>query len=74
LHRLPAPAGATTVIDVKTGAVGSNLTATHWGLPVVGFSVQSYTNGALSIGSANVLSNYGGSFPHKFTRRIEVAQ
>jgi hypothetical protein len=37
------------------------------GLPVVGFGVQQYTNGNVG----GLLSNYGGSFVHKYERSIE---
>ena len=43
----------------------SGLTKTYLGLPVVGFAVQSFTNGTLVVGGASVLSNYGGNFVHK---------
>jgi hypothetical protein len=44
--------------------------ATYVGLPVIGFAVQSFTNGAISVNGASVLSNYGGNFVHKGTRLI----
>jgi hypothetical protein len=37
------------------------------GLPVIGFGVQKYVNGNVD----GVLSNYGGSFVHKYERSIE---
>lgn len=37
------------------------------GLPVIGFAVTTYTNGALGDG---VLANYGGTFAHRATRAI----
>jgi hypothetical protein len=43
---------------------------TYWGLPVIGFSVQQYVNDVLPSG---VLSNYGGSFGHKYIRTITDA-
>jgi hypothetical protein len=70
-HNLPAPAGATTIIDINSGASNTPTgSVTYFGLPVVGFAVQSYTNGSLSVGGATVLSNYGGSFNHKYMRGI----
>jgi len=48
----------------------TGLTTTYFGLPVVGFAVQSFTNGALVVGGTNVLSNYGGNFVHKTTTFI----
>lgn len=40
------------------------------GLPVVGFAALSNTNGTLSVGGVNVLSNYLGSSVHKGIRLI----
>ena len=40
------------------------------GLPVIGFGVTTYTNGALAGG---VLANYGGTFQHRGSRSIVVA-
>ena len=74
IHRLAAPAGATTVVDVKTGTVIANVSATYFGLPLIGFAAQSYSTNGLPGIDPNVLSNSGGTFSHKFTRRIEVAQ
>ena len=69
-HNMPAPAGATTIIDINSGSVLSGQTVTYFGLPVVGFAVQSYTNGSLPVGGSTVLSNYGGTFNHKYLRDI----
>jgi hypothetical protein len=63
-----------TVIDTQTGLVRTGQTVTYFGLPIIGFAAQSYTNGAVSVGGISVLSNYGGQFNHKCKRRIEVAQ
>ena len=41
-----------------------------FGLPVVGFAVQSFANGAITVGDTAVLSNYGGNFVHKGTRFV----
>lgn len=41
---------------------------TYAGLPVIGFGVQEYVNGNVG----GVLSNYGGSFVHKYNRSIYV--
>ena len=43
-------------------------TATYYGLPVIGFSAITYTNGNIG----GVLSNYGGNFNHKTTRSVYV--
>jgi hypothetical protein len=52
------------------GGVGVPGSATYVGLPVVGFAVQSFANGAITVGDKSVLSNYGGNFIHKGTRLI----
>jgi len=52
------------------GSTSTNVTATYWGLPLVGFAVQSFTNGTLVVGGTNVLSNYGGNFVHKTTTLV----
>jgi hypothetical protein len=74
LHRLVAPTGASKVIDTLTGdTVKSNATVTYFGLPVVGFAVESYSTTGLPGVNPNVISNYGGSFAHKYQRRIAIA-
>ena len=70
LARSRFPAGATTVIDVASGTVTTGLGLTYYGLPVIGFAVQSYSTTGLPGVSANVLSNYGGNFNHKYLRDI----
>ena len=61
--------GATTVIPLAGASVTGS--RTYFGLPVIGFAVQTFTNGTLTVGAAtNVLSNYGGNFDHKYTRSI----
>ena len=44
---------------------------TFFGLPVVGFGVTTFTNSALEVDGQTVLSNYGSTFDHRGTRRIE---
>ena len=73
LHSLIAPAGQSTSTNLLTGATTGNLTAIYRGLPVVGFSAQSYSTTGLPGVNPNVLSSYGGSFMHKVTRRIDIA-
>lgn len=73
VHTLPAPAGTTTIMLANTTAgtsVTTGRTVTYYGLPVVGFAVQSYSTTGLPGVSANVLSNYGGNFNHKYLRDI----
>jgi len=48
----------------------TGLTKTYLGLPVVGFAVQSFTNGTLVVGGASVLANYGGNFVQKATTQL----
>ena len=69
-HTLAAPLNATTVIQINTGTVVPNQTVTYFGLPLVGFSVQSYSTTGLPGVNPNVLSNYGGNFMHKYLRDI----
>jgi hypothetical protein len=61
--------GATTIAPLG-GAPGASGPATYVGLPVVGFAVQTFVNGAVSVGGVSTLSNYGGNFVHKGTRLI----
>ena len=55
-----------TLITNIGGSTSSGNTVTYIGLPVVGFAVQTFSNGTLSVGGVNVLSNYGGNFIHKY--------
>jgi hypothetical protein len=61
-----------TLIVGLFGSVSSGNTVTYIGLPVVGFAVQTFSNGTLSVGGVNVLSNYGGNFIHKYQTIISV--
>ena len=49
--------------------------ATFFGLPVIGFQVETYNNGNLNVGTSAlpslVQSAYGGNFVHKTTRLIQ---
>ena len=67
-HRLVAPAGQTIVTDAFGFSSTDTVGVTYFGLPVVGFAVQTFTNGLLpAISGTSVLSNYGGNFVHKYT-------
>ena len=55
----------TLITDIGSSTSSGN-TVTYIGLPVVGFAVQTFSNGTLSVGGVNVLSNYGGNFVHKY--------
>lgn len=68
VHQLGNAATSITTIGGATTAPAAH---TYFGLPVVGFEVESYTNGTLVVGGVNVLSNYGGNFVHKTTTRIQ---
>ena len=70
VHTLPN--NRTTFIDptVVPPFVSTSGPATYFGLPVVGFAVQSFANGAINVGGVNTLSNYGGNFVHKGTRFV----
>jgi hypothetical protein len=75
VHTLPSPTGATTTVDINNvtavnGGVITGRTLTYFGLPVIGFAVQSYSTTGLPGVAANVLSNYGGNFNHKYLRDI----
>jgi len=54
-----------TLVVNSFGGGGSGETVTYMGLPLIGFMVESFTNGTLVVGGVNVLSNYGGNFVHK---------
>jgi len=52
---------------VTTRQIVSDEGVAYSGLPVIGFGVQEYVNGSVG----GVLSNYGGSFIHKYNRGIQ---
>jgi len=65
----------TTFVDptVSPPFVSGATTATYFGLPVVGFAVQSFTNGVLIVNGQATLSDYGGNFVHKGTRFVDFS-
>ncbi len=63
---------AATTITPLGGTATTGNTVTYVGVPVVGFAVQSFTNGAIPVNGASVLSNYGGTFTHRYTTTITV--
>ena len=63
-------ANSNTTVVGSNGGFSSGNHVTYFGLPLVGFAVQSFTNGTLVVGGVNVLSNYGGNFVHKTTTFI----
>jgi len=64
-------AGASNFVTAIGGSTTAQATVTYTGLPVVGFAVQNFNNGVLTVGGATVLSNYGGGFVHKTSRLIQ---
>ncbi|HXU55218.1 MAG TPA: hypothetical protein VN744_07280, partial [Casimicrobiaceae bacterium] len=60
----------TLITDIGSSTSSGN-TVTYIGLPVVGFAVQTFNNGTLSVGGVNVLSNYGGNFIHKYQTIVD---
>ena len=62
---------ASTVFNTNTGATVASAAETYFGLPVVGFAVQSFNNGTLvSAAGLPVQAFYTGSFIHRYTRLI----
>ena len=59
----------TTIIPLV--GVATTAARTYFGLPVIGFAVQSFNNGSLTVGGVSSLSNYGGNFGHRYTRLIQ---
>jgi hypothetical protein len=74
VSRLAGIAGGTNIINTVTGQVTVGATVTYYGLPIAGFAAQSYGTTGLPGVSPNVLSNYGGQFNHKISRKIVVQQ
>ena len=62
---------ATTLTPAASPSVGPQ-TATYFGLPVIGFMVQTFTNNTIMVGTPPVAvqSNYGGDFDHRYSTRI----
>jgi hypothetical protein len=58
----------------KTSPAGVTTTAagTFFGLPIIGFAAQSFTNGTLTTsGGSLIQANYAGTFNHRFVRNIQ---
>ena len=62
---LTSPTGATMKVS-SLGGTPVLGTASYYGLPAVGFAVEKYVNGNVG----GVMSNYGGSFVHKYGRLV----
>jgi hypothetical protein len=56
-----------TSVDTSVNGVGS-VSATYYGLPATGFAVQRLVNGNVG----GMLSNYGGSFVHKYLNAVTL--
>ena len=63
--------GATATTRTVIGGATTTGPGTYVGLPVVGFAVQSFLNGAILVNGTNVQSNYGGNFVQKGTRLVQ---
>jgi len=57
-----------------TGATAT-AAGTFFGLPVIGFAAQTFTNGTLTVpvtgGTSLVQANYAGTFAHRGTRLVQ---
>ena len=73
-QKLVAPPGQSAIVNTQTGAAMIDVDVTYFGIPAVGFAAQAYRTSGLPGINPNVLSNYGGSFNHRYRRRIEVTQ
>ena len=67
-HKLANSTATTQVFGASFFSTG--LTKTYIGLPVVGFAVQSFSNGTLVVGGVTIGQNYGGNFVQKTTTTI----
>ena len=53
------------------GSVETQPQATYYGLPVIGYAAESYSNGTLVVNGQPVLSNYGGLIGHRYTNVVQ---
>jgi len=68
-HTLVNTAG--TSLITLGGVLSTGLSRTYFGLPTVGAMVQTFQNGTNVVNGVNVLQNYAGAFPHRYTTRIQ---
>jgi len=68
VHTLTNPATTRAILGSAPGASGP---ATYVGLPVIGFAVQSFTNGTIIVNGINAVSTYGGNFVQKGTQLVQ---
>jgi len=69
LDDYPHDADGNGIIDATEAALSRDELGGLQGLPITGFSVNSFQNGFLGDGG-DVLANYGGIFQHKATRKL----
>lgn len=62
--------GATSVFK-SDGSIEIRQQATYYGLPVIGFAAESYSNGTLVVNGQQVLASYGGLIGHRYTVDIQ---
>jgi hypothetical protein len=60
------------ILDAASGTVTPG-SIKFTGLPVVGFLARTFKNGNLTCGAAICQGNYGGAFPHRYTRDVRPA-
>jgi hypothetical protein len=58
-----------TRISLSTGAITAGAHA-YYGLPIVGFSARTFSNGAIPCSGGTCQGNYGGAYPLRFTRKV----
>jgi hypothetical protein len=63
--------GGATMLFKPDGSTETRPQATYYGLPVIGFAAESYTNGTLLVNGQTVLSNYGGLIGHRYTNDVQ---
>jgi hypothetical protein len=56
--------------DLAAGTT-STTNVTYYGLPVVGFSAETFQNDAIVVNGKSFLSTFGAEFVHHKTTRIE---
>ncbi len=70
-HRLIG--GATLYLTAGATTPSTASSATYYGLPAIGFSVNRYTYNEMPTASGPVLANFGGNFMHKGSRTISLS-
>jgi hypothetical protein len=61
---------STNTFDLASAST-STTQVTYYGLPVVGFSAETFQNDALVIGGKAYLSTFGAEFVHHKTTKIQ---